>query len=65
MGVRNDVIASASFGKKFLSCRTQSRGQYRSLLIRRRSPSRIRHNISHIAGVGGGLTRRTLAVEEL
>jgi hypothetical protein len=65
MGVRNDAIASASsFGKRYLSCRTQSSGQYRSLLICRSSPSKIRHNISDTAGVGG-VTRRIFAVEEL
>jgi hypothetical protein len=39
MGVRKEEIASASsFGKRYLSCRTQSSGQYRSLFICRSSP---------------------------
>ena len=60
MGLRKEAIASASErGKRYLSCKTASSGQNRSLLMFRSSPVRESEKRRGQAGDG-----RTLAVEE-
>jgi len=56
MGVKNDEMASASgFANRYLSFKTASRGQYRSLLICRSSPIRSK---GVIAGNGQCVSKK-------